>query len=138
MHIGFTGTREGMTENQKQELYKQLLTYLGHAIWFHHGCCVGADAEAHEIAFSLNVMKFPYTHVSFVGHPCDISRMTAKMVCESMHKPYRPLTRNRKIVEECDVLIAAPRTINEELRSGTWATIRYARKAGKPVIVLEP
>lgn len=47
-----------------------------------------------------------------------------------------PLARNRRIVAAVDVLIAAPETDREELRSGTWATIRYARAAGKPVVML--
>jgi hypothetical protein len=35
-------------------------------------------------------------------------------------------------------LLAAPRTKTEEQRSGTWATIRYARKLGRQVCLLWP
>jgi hypothetical protein len=35
-------------------------------------------------------------------------------------------------------VIAAPMSSAEILRSGTWATIRYARKAGKPVLIIWP
>lgn len=43
------------------------------------------------------------------------------------------MKRNDRIVHHADRLIAFPRTRKEEQRSGTWATIRRARKAGKQV-----
>jgi hypothetical protein len=46
------------------------------------------------------------------------------------------LTRNRDIVDTASMLIAAPEGNAERLRSGTWATVRYARKAKKKVIIL--
>ena len=51
-------------------------------------------------------------------------------------KPY--LERNKKIVNCCDILIAAPKQINEVLRSGTWSTIRYAKKIGIEVFIILP
>jgi hypothetical protein len=50
-----------------------------------------------------------------------------------------PLTRNQKIVTDCDVLIACPKAMQEEQRgSGTWMTIRYARKVEKRYVVIYP
>ena len=46
--IGFTGTRQGMTAEQKSAL-RNLLD--GGAGDFHHGDCIGADSEAHGIAW---------------------------------------------------------------------------------------
>lgn len=43
------------------------------------------------------------------------------------------MARNDRIVAYSDVLLAWPLTAVEELRSGTWATIRRARKQGKEV-----
>ncbi len=51
-------------------------------------------------------------------------------------KPY--LARNRDIVNAADVLIAGPGGMEEIMRSGTWATVRYARKKQKPVIIVYP
>jgi predicted Rossmann fold nucleotide-binding protein DprA/Smf involved in DNA uptake len=48
------------------------------------------------------------------------------------------LERNKDIVSESDFLIAAPDSKKERLRSGTWATVRHARKLGKRVMILEP
>lgn len=55
-----------------------------------------------------------------------------------LREPAEYLDRNHAIVDECSVLIAAPRSLTEEQRSGTWATVRYARKMGRPVVILDP
>jgi len=47
MRIGFRGTRDGMTDQQKESLRQVLAEYQPDE--FHHGDFVGADAEAHEI-----------------------------------------------------------------------------------------
>jgi len=51
-------------------------------------------------------------------------------------KPY--LERNHNIVDESELLIACPKSKEEELRSGTWATVRYARKKGVRIILIYP
>jgi hypothetical protein len=48
------------------------------------------------------------------------------------------LDRNRDIVDNCDLLIATPKETTEVLRSGTWSTVRYAKKIGKPIVIIEP
>ena len=46
------------------------------------------------------------------------------------------LARNRSIVEAGQLLAAVPRFKHEEVRSGTWAAVRYARKRQKRLVVL--
>ena len=41
------------------------------------------------------------------------------------------------LVDACEVLLATPKG-PEKLRSGTWATVRYARKVGKRIVIIEP
>lgn len=140
MNIGFTGSRHGMTEHQKNMLEAAFENNFDEGLdEFHHGDCEGADEYAHEIA------KFYFEHI--VVHPSinpmyraytisDITPLYDKMYKLCPEKPY--LDRNHDIVDAVDLLIAAPETKKEHLRSGTWATIRNARKKGIAVFILEP
>lgn len=124
MNVGFTGTQHGMTPKQQDEL-RQCLTILRdqhEALIFHHGDCVGADAEADAIARELGY------HI--VLHPPTNPKKRA--FCQADYYTCAPksyLTRNQDIVLDTGVLLAAPRERVEEQRSGTWATVRFARRA---------
>lgn len=126
MRIGFTGTRYGMSTRQKLELRKKLAG----ATEFHHGDCVGADAEADEIARDLDV--------GVVIHPPEDPKQRAfcRQPGDLILRPKPYLDRNKDIVNSVDLLIAAPRTMEEEVRSGTWSTIRYARRINKQLVIL--
>jgi hypothetical protein len=50
----------------------------------------------------------------------------------------RYLARNRDIVGTCDMLVSAPRSIEDQQMSGTWAVIRYARIRNMTTLVLNP
>lgn len=127
MIIGFTGTRKGMTERQKAHLWEYLDRYCDE---FHHGDCIGADAEAHDIAWDLGIRV--------VIHPCDLETQRAYKIGSVTLPVKPPLERNKDIVEACELLLAAPSTTEEELRSGTWATIRYAKRCGIRGFILKP
>lgn len=43
------------------------------------------------------------------------------------------MIRNDRLVYHADILLAFPATSEEEKRSGTWATVRRARKKGIPI-----
>ena len=131
MHLGFTGTRISLQDKQMHTLVT-VLYYMRRSgyVWLHHGDCVGADKTAHGIAGDLDML----TH----GHPADAAIHRAFCTfdrCESA-KPY--LERNRNIVDSTAVLVGCPRHPMEVQRSGTWATLRYARKVGKPVVIVLP
>ena len=59
--------------------------------------------------------------------------------CESteVREPLPYMVRNENIVKEAGVLIAAPASDKEVMRSGTWATVRRGRAAKKPVFVMQ-
>lgn len=130
VHIGFTGTRQGMTDFQRWQLRLRLDYGCGMRHTLHHGDCVGADAEAHAIAKDFGYL----IHV----HPPLLRWYRAFCQGEIMEEPQRYETRNKAIVDACEVLIAAPRTRQEEQRSRTWMAVRYARRVGKPVVMLWP
>ena len=48
------------------------------------------------------------------------------------------LVRNHNIVDSTDMLIGCPKEMQEQLRSGTLATIRYAKKKNKKIIIIFP
>jgi hypothetical protein len=124
MIAGFTGSQKGATRAQLEALRD----VLADVSFLHHGDCIGADALAHGVALSLGVRV--------VLHPCNIEEKRAH--CEGAvraYPPRDPLVRNRHIVNATDVLIALPASFREALRSGTWATIRYARPIRKVVII---
>jgi hypothetical protein len=127
MIIGFTGTSHGMTEEQSTTVV-DLLGQLG-ATELHHGDCIGADAQAHNLARSLKIR--------IVVHPPIESIKRA--FCQGGHvaERFKYLQRNKHIVDASHVLIAAPRT-SETLRSGTWSTVRYARKQSRTIYVIHP
>lgn len=128
--IGFTGTRRGMTTNQKVA-FSHIIDGMGREL--HHGICKGADAEAHVMA-RIRGYKI-------IGHPPTNSIMVDEEIrrdCQELRDPDPYLIRNDHIVIETDVLIAAPYEHKEELKSGTWSTIRRARKYKKPHIIIYP
>lgn len=130
MKVSFTGTRKGMTETQKR-LFRACLDRK-EITEFCHGDCIGADEGAHNIAVSLKTIEIK-------KRPCNLNSQrafTKEGTC--LAEPEHPLDRNKKIVDDGDMLIACPGEQFEERRSGTWATVRYARKQGKRIIIIWP
>lgn len=128
MKVGFTGTRLGMSQHQKEQFVIKLYELEMHE--FHHGDCIGADAEAHDI-----VREF-FPNVKIIVHPPSKTKTQAfrKGDESRISAPY--IARDKDIVNESEYMIGTPHC-EEIIRSGTWTTIRYARKIGKPHIVLE-
>lgn len=127
MRVGFTGTQEGMSQWQAQFVFDEMMMLA--PLEAHHGCCVGADAEFHDM--------LGYSHAKVHGHPPLNTSKMARCHCDVMHPAKDYLVRNHDIVDACEWLIAAPKG-PEEQRSGTWATVRYARKVGRPISIVWP
>lgn len=129
---GFTGTRAGMTRDQLDLARKCLV--LGKPTIIRHGAAYGADQQFH--ALWREELKDRFVDV----WPAD--GKTAKLFSEqdnvAVNPPMPPLTRNDEIVKRSKYMIATPHTQQEELRSGTWATVRRARTAEVPVLILWP
>jgi hypothetical protein len=125
--IGFTGTQSGMTLAQKIMVAKQIAAL--HPVEVHHGDCIGADSDFHKICEKQD----KYIHI----HPPINNSKRAFCDGHLVHEPREYLDRNHDIVDESYILIATP-SGPEKQRSGTWATIRYAKKKGIMVIVVYP
>ena len=127
--IGFTGTRDGAS----YEAHNTLRTVVQalKPLELHHGDCIGADSEAHSIARRS-------VETTIVIHPPDVDDLRAYRAGDVLKDPLPYLERNHHIVDDTNVLIAVPKTSVEIPRSGTWATVRYAIKQSKPVMVIKP
>lgn len=135
--VSFTGTRKGLTAPQRTRLH-HLLYELGTVedLEWHDGDCVGADAEAHEIVQQLKRDVAPEGHVTLIGHPGNMPSLRAGNVFDEMREVKENLVRNHDMVDEVEILVACPGEMMETRRSGTWSTIRYARRLIKAGVKL--
>jgi hypothetical protein len=129
--VGFTGTRHGMNAAQLAKVrYVLEALNAGSGAVFHHGDCIGADWQAACLADTIGW--------DTVAHPGPDDQRRAWHPSDTILPPFPFLERNRHIVEATRLLIAAPdRPEDAAGRSGTWYTVRHARRRGIPVMVIE-
>jgi hypothetical protein len=128
--VGFTGSRHGMTDDQKFQVGEYIMCYPTEEA--HHGICVGADKEFHEI------VRYLAPECKIIGHPPLWITSMASVICDITLSPLEYHERDRAIVDSCDILLATPNTYKPVHPSGTWYTIGYARKIGRRVIIVYP
>lgn len=127
--IGVTGTRLGLSKFQLLWLEK-FLTYNKSKV-LHHGDCVGVDTQV--------AIQFAKVDAYIIAHPGNIKNMQANCVVNDLIMPWSDtLVRNRFIVNHSSLLLAFPATTHQIAHSGTWSTIRYAKKQSKPVLIISP
>jgi hypothetical protein len=138
MHLGFTGSRNGMTEAQFDQFSNLIQACLSEGqCTFHHGWCIGCDCEAAEIAFELGC--------TIVAHPGYYDKNPSWRGTRgnfqhnhTIHEEKPFLVRDQDIVDASEILIATPASPTEIRRSGTWTTVRYGRKKGTMIIIINP
>lgn len=130
VEVGFTGTRDSMTIVQYGEFARLLDSVANDGDRFHQGCCVGADEEASIAARGQGLW--------IVGHPPIDKKLVSTFQSDEECEPEEYLVRNKNIVDASTVMIATPGGMVEVLRSGTWSTIRYARKQGRELYIIFP
>ena len=136
MKIGFTGTQYGMTHKQYSAIVRLLnkLSKEDEVTEVHHGDCIGADADMHGLVLMNFENMVNHIHPPTDPKKRDFSLGDEKRIVWYEEKEY--IERNHDIVDATDILVATPKDVHEELRSGTWATIRYARKMNKPIHIV--
>lgn len=134
--VGFTGTQQGMTNDQMYRVHELLgmLKDVG-AMKAHHGMCVGADDQFDYMAAVL--------HYWITGHPGvtkdgRVYQRMSKFRGQILLPEKQFLARNHDIVDISDLMLATPKALREALHSGTWATIRYCLKVKKPLFIIWP
>lgn len=136
-NITFTGTRKGMTPEQRATLVKLLNDYRPEVLL--NGAARGSDQECLEV---LVKMKLPIRVEVF---PASIeTRDEARTILKSYGPPvswhpiFSPMHRNKLMVEVSDLVIATPVGDTEESQGGTWGTIRLAAKYRVRTVVIWP
>lgn len=128
-----------MTEAQLDTFSKFIQENRKQYYLMNNGDCVGADGEAQDLC----VVYFCTQHIRMypafeLGHHKRVGVFTGLPHVVYMHKVTEPLKRNRLMVDDASLVVATPAENSEVLRSGTWATIRYAVTRGKKLHIIMP
>ena len=135
--LGFTGTRAGMTDEQKARVSQHVLPWAALKLFAIHGDCLGADADFDSICVELGLARGIY--------PSNMPHMRAH--CEArtppaleLASPAPPLQRNGWIAMACLRLIATPQHMQDAPlhKGGTWNCVRQAQGLGRQVMVIWP
>lgn len=137
--LAFTGTLKGTTKFQWQTLDDLLRSQeSGTAVC--HGVAIGADYEFHQLCrgYAMPICGFPG---NIANKRADIPAQEFAILFPEKY----PLVRNRDMVDysklysnQYGFLIVCPKGEHEELRSGTWAAVRYARASAMNIAYIWP
>lgn len=133
MDFAFTGTKNGPTPSQAFGLSNVLHQVKTDGyVKMHNGDCVGSDK------FSAHMWKYRFNG-DIILHPPTNPKYRAWIDFADIMMPEGDyIERDHDMVDMSSLLVGTPKTMSEYLRSGTWATIRYARKIGIPRILIYP
>jgi len=137
-----------------QRLIKEIVALCDHGVRdFICGMALGADLLCGEIVASLKDRypdinlhaAIPFRGQSDAWNLEDKERYRRLLKqCDTEDCPHEDikneyyLERNRKMVDACDVLLAVCDPDNIPFRSGTGATVRYAKIEGKQIVFVPP
>ncbi len=123
MKVAFTGTRHGMNAAQLKQCRYVL------ALFYHADALVQQRPEFHYGTHET------VTLLADEQAACMAKEAGYKLVPHHARRGHE-LERDEEEAAVADVMVAAPATDKEQLRSGTWTTVRRAQKLGKPVVML--
>lgn len=129
MKLGITGTRD-LPNGAYNVIYNRLIDLQDESIEeFTCGGAKGVDQVAAGFATAIfpNALMRLVLPKEYDGEWVD-EIDSISVIDEIIYTGLPPLLRNHVILDHTDHLEAFPKTSKEERRSGTWATIRYARQ----------
>ncbi|MFC1670925.1 hypothetical protein ACFL20_11080 [Spirochaetota bacterium] len=143
MKIGFTGTRNGMSDKQKDSFAKLIRKYKTkyHFVELHHGDCIGADEDAHTLIIENYLTDEVHIHPprnEEIRANTYEKKDKKKSIKFKLYDPRPYVERNHDIVDLCEVIIAAPKEYKEQSDSDTWITVRYCKMEKKRTIIIYP
>jgi hypothetical protein len=123
-----------MTPDQRSAVARLIAATAGPEPFFaHHGDCIGADAEFHELCLA-------HPGAKILVHPGPLHDRARQAGCVGLERresmPH--MQRNANIVLASTVMIAAPWEDSERVHGGTWGTVRMARVAKRPLMIAYP
>ena len=117
--VGVTASPQGLSQRQWQ-VGQHLLSGV---VEMHHGDCTGGDYDLHVITRHVS------PEAKIVIHPPSDDKKRAWCLGDVLYTPDNYRERNDCIVWSSTDLLAFPSSMVEIMRSGTWMTVRLARKA---------
>lgn len=142
--LGFVGVRRGLSYPQFQAVCRILVTRKGRGALA--GVAVARYANDGWAASDFTriarwMPQPPRLAMQEAGGTAELAPLSVESLASwaefSVESDTVPAW-NREIVDNSDLLLACPPVPVEEPRSRTWAAVRYARKCGKPVLVVYP
>lgn len=140
MDLGYTSTRRGLSAPQRTALARLVRVLLTPTLAtlhlrpvVRHGLCIRGDEEFHDICWALPVRPW------IVGHPPSnpvLRSSRAMATCDELEPVAPYMVRNRRIVERCNVLVAAPLEMERRSHGGTWRTVTMAQVQGRPMYIV--
>jgi hypothetical protein len=131
IRVGFTGTGTFIAPQQRATLERHLRKLKPYIL--HHGDCVEADAAAHDIAVAHNMAIRVHPPDNPVKRAFKTTGLDTIVLAEAEYH-----VRNLHIVRAAEHMVGCPDTYEEIVRSGTWSTIRKARKRKIPIFLIFP
>lgn len=132
MIIGFTGSRNGMTDAQLRNVMHIVVAL--NMTEARHGDCRGSDSQFAR--FANDVLP---AHKVIVHPPIkDIDRAFEIRPGNVVREPKTYLYRNRDIVDESEIVIGCPPSNDWLNHGGTFFSLRYSIKRKKPTIICWP
>lgn len=137
MKAGVTGSRHGFSASQAMA-FRRWAAEQESIDEFHHGSCSGVDVEAARIVRELH----PGCRIIAHPGPEDCPHQADSGVDDEALPGKGHFARNRDIVNCTEFLAGFPFSMGVRpdgtRMGGTWYTIEFARKVGRPHIVVSP
>lgn len=138
MKLGVTGTRDGLSPDQKFHAIRLVSELAPEVAEFHSGDCIGVDDQVLWMLLSQNVTPDIHLYPALVS---ERFRARAILRLESegyegviiQYKPLGPKVRNGFIAENCDYLLAFPGS-----GGGTWDCVRKAQAVERQGVIVYP
>ena len=140
MKVAITGHRPGRIAGQEQNIKEWIKNYLTgvDCTEAYSGMAMGTDQIFAKVVEDMNIPLiccYPYKRNSFHPVEQDINAKAkdVRFISEQYSKKAYWI-RDKYMVDNCDVLLAV---FDGKKEGGTWITVDYAQRIGKPIVFYE-